>query len=83
MPLPSGEAIEQFVERWLEKKGIELRCPACHRSDWQPSQYTIAPHISADRQELLHDFYVFLPLFCRHCAYVVMFNALMMEKMSS
>ena len=83
MLLPSGEALIEFVEKWFEEKGIELRCQACHRSCWQPTQYTATPWVHADGQpagvggELL--FYMILPLYCRHCGFMVFFNAGMME----
>jgi hypothetical protein len=84
MPLPSGEAIEEFVERWFEEKGIELRCAACHRSCWRPSQYAAVPWVSAEgsccpNEEGLPLFYQLLPLACGHCGFVVFFNALTMS----
>lgn len=84
MSLPSGEAIEEFVERWFEEKGIELRCAACHRSCWQPTQYTASPWVTeecqiADVPDVGPMFYLLLPLYCRHCGFVVFFNAPVMS----
>jgi hypothetical protein len=78
MSLPSGEAIVEFVDRWFEERSVELRCPACHRSCWRPSQYTISPWASADGQ-LVEMFYMFLPVCCQHCGFVVFFNAMTMS----
>src|SRR5437870_1985733 len=88
MPLPEGEAIIEFVRKWFEEKGVELFCEACGRSCWQPTQYAMAPWVAADgqlvgTQETGPLFYQLLPLYCRHCGFIVFFNCGPMDNLPS
>lgn len=67
----------------MQSGGVDLSCPACRQKRWQPSQYAIATWVQPDGSfaevngEVLN--YLLLPLYCQNCAYMVFFNAGMME----
>lgn len=74
------KAARDKVEKWLhEKLESQIKCPICGRTKWiAGDKLSMSPTISASGAIDLVNVVPSFTMNCKHCAYIISFNALPM-----
>jgi len=66
---------EQIVSDWLQSKGVDGECPACHAQDWVILEIVEAPVRWPAELHSGGPGFSMIPRGCRNCGYLMFFSA--------